>query len=217
MMDHALLDIVHDDVRGYLCSLGTETDPLVFRLAAYAKERSFPRLEDDAAPVLELLARMIGARRVLELGSGFGYSTYFLARAVGEHGQVHGSELDAELVAAHARLYDGHPYRRRITLHHRDGEALLRELPGELDLVFIDLFKTAYPRLLSAAVERVRVGGLIVADNVLWGGRTARPAPQGDRSTAALQEYNRMARADGRLRTAILPVGDGLSVSLRVR
>lgn len=216
MMDHALLDIVHGDVRQYLQSLATENDPLVVRLAAFAKQRGFPRLEDDAASVLELLARMIGARRVFELGSGFGYSAYFLARTVGEGGEVHGSELDPELVAAHAELFAAHPYRRRITLRQGDGEEILRGLAGDFDLVFIDAYKTAYPRLLATAVERVRVGGLVVADNVLWGGRVARPQ-EDDPITAALQEFNRMTRQDARLRTAILPVGDGLSVSLRVR
>lgn len=78
---------------------------------------------------------------------------------MGEGGEVHGSELDAELVANHARLFADHPYRRRITLWHGNGEAILRGLPGNFDLVFIDLYKTAHPRVLATAVERVRVGG----------------------------------------------------------
>lgn len=216
MTDSPLLDIVHPDVSRYIASLSTETDPHVIRMAMYAKEHGVPRLDLEAGHWIELLTRMVGGRRVFEFGSAFGFSTYFLARAVGPQGEVHGSEVKHELLAHHAELFAAHPYRDRITIHEGDGLEILASLPGSFDVVFIDMDKVGYPAALRAAVERVRVGGLVLADNVLWSGRTALDPDPSDESTNALREFNRMVHADPRLRTAILPASDGLSVSIRL-
>ena len=216
-MTHApLVDIVHPDVARYVSSLSMELDPHVIRMATYAKEHDINWLGFEAAHWIELLTRMIGGRRVFEFGSAAGFSTYFLARAVGSEGEVHGSEIVPDLIAAQAELFATHPYRERITVHRGDGLEVLARLDGTFDLVFLDMDKPAYPAALRAAVERVRVGGLIVADNVLWSGRTALAPDPTDANTTALREFNRMAHADERLRTGIIPAGDGLSVSLRV-
>lgn len=217
MTSQPAFEILHPGVEAYIASLATETDPLVIRMACYAREHGFPWLGHDAAVWLELLASMVQARRVFEFGSGFGYSAYFLARAVGEEGEVHGSEPAAALHAAHAQLFGAHPYRSRIHLHEGDGATTLAALDGTFDLIFIDLDKPLYPAALDAAIPRVRVGGLVVADNVLWGGRVTKPAGDDDPSTAALCRFNERTHADARLKTCILPVGDGLSVSWRVR
>jgi len=211
-----LLDIVHPDVQRYIASLTTETDPHVIRMAMHAKELGVPRVDLSAAHWIELLTRMVGGRRVFEIGSAFGFSTYFLARAVGPDGEVHGSEVKDELLAQHQLLFAGHPYRERITIHKGDGLEILARLEGTFDVIFIDTDKPGYPSALRAAVERVRVGGLIVADNVLWSGRVAEGPDPSDANTTALREFNRIAHADERLRTSILPASDGLSVSLRV-
>ncbi|MEX1369460.1 MAG: O-methyltransferase [Nannocystaceae bacterium] len=216
MTDSPLLDIIHPDVRQYILSLGMETDPHIIKLATYAKEHAVPRIDIDAGNVLELLTRMIGARRVYEFGSAFGFSTYFLARAVGPQGEVHGSEPNEELITMHQELFGSHPYRERMTIHQGDGLEILAGLEGSFDVIFIDMDKPGYPDALRASVERVRPGGLVIADNVLWSGRTAVAPEPSDANTEALREFNRMAHADARLRTAILPVSDGLSVSFRV-
>lgn len=217
MTDSPLLDIVHPDVSRYIASLSTETDPHVIRMAMIAKKLGVPRLDLDAGHWIEQLTRIVGGRRVFEFGSAFGFSTYFLARAVGPEGEVHGSEVQDELLAQHELLFADHPYRNRITIHRGDGVEVLAQLSGSFDVIFIDMDKPGYPLALRAAVERVRVGGLILADNVLWSGRTAlAPDDPNDVNTSALREFNRMAHADERLRTAILPASDGLSVSLRL-
>jgi caffeoyl-CoA O-methyltransferase len=211
-----LLDIVHPQVSRYIDALGSEHDPLVIRMAKFAREQQFPWLGLDAAKWLELLTRMVNGKRAFEFGSGFGYSAYFLARAAGEGGEVHGSDVDARMLLAHEKLFAGHPYKSRITLHQGDGVEILASLPGTFDVVFIDLDKPYYPAALEAAIPRVRPGGLILADNVLWSGRTTAPARPGDANVAALRRFNELAHDDSRLRTAIMPAGDGLSVSLRV-
>ena len=165
---------------------------------------------------MELLCRSIGARRVFEFGSGFGYSAYFFARAVGPEGEVIGSEKDAHELDDHRRIYGNHPLASRVDIRQGGAFEVLDATEGLFDAVFIDIDKEAYPRALERAIERVRPGGWIFADNVLWGGKVARePAPD-DISTDAIQRFNRLLRSDARLQTDILPVGDGLSVSLRL-
>lgn len=216
MTDSPLLDIVHTDVRRYIASLSSETDPHVIRMAMHAKELGVPRVDLSAGHWIELLTQMVGARRVFEFGSAFGFSTYFLARAVGPGGEVHGSEIKDELLAQHEQLFAGHPYRDRMTIHKGGGLEILAGLEGSFDVIFIDMDKPGYPAALRAAVERVRVGGLILADNVLWSGRVAVNPDPDDANVIALREFNRIAHSDERLRTSILPASDGLSVSLRV-
>jgi caffeoyl-CoA O-methyltransferase len=206
--------IVDPQVQAYLGTLHGEADPLLDALERHAKEQRFPLLGRESGHWIELLSRMIGARRVFEFGSGWGYSAHWFARAVGPEGAVHGAEKDAHELEAHAKLFAGHPHRKIIHIEHGDAAAIFASLPGDFDVVFIDMNKEGYLDALELAVPRVRVGGLILADNVLWGGRTARPAT--DAATEALQAYNRATARDSRLQTCILPSCDGLSVSLRV-
>jgi caffeoyl-CoA O-methyltransferase len=213
----APLHILHPDVRGYIAALAsTGDDPLIARLADHAMATNFPLIGRSSGGWLELLTRIIGGKRVFEFGSGFGYSAYFFARGVGVGGEVIGSEKDAHELDAHRRLFDGHPLADRIRIELGGAFEVFDAQPGIFDLVLIDIDKANYPRALEAAIPRVRPGGLILADNVLWGGKTARPAAADDASTTALQQFNRMLVADRRIRTEILPCGDGLSVSLRL-
>jgi predicted O-methyltransferase YrrM len=165
---------------------------------------------------LELLTRLIGGRRVFEFGSGWGYSAYWFARAVGAGGEVLGSEKDDHELEAFDRLWGDHPHRDRVHIGYGDAFEIFERTEGTFDVVFLDIFKPAYPAAIEVAVPRIRPGGLLLADNVLWGGKTSRPADKDDASTRALQAYNRRAHEHPRLQTVILPACDGLSVS-RVR
>ena len=214
--DDAFHGLVHPDVRAYLDGLGGADDPLVLALEAYALERGFPLVGRSSGRWLELLARSVGAKRVFEFGSGFGFSAFYFARAVGEGGAVYGMDRDAHELEAHARLYAGHPFASRVHLVQGDALEVWRDTPGDFDVVFLDLDKASYGAALDAALPRLRPGGLLLADNVLWGGRVTRPSAEDDHSTRALQAFNQRIFSDPRLQTAILPVGDGLAVALRL-
>lgn len=209
----AVTGILHPDVKNYVEELAPERSDLLKRLEAYARERGFPLVGYHSGRTMGLLAQLAGARRVFEFGSGFGYSAYFFAKAVGEGGEVHGAEKDAWELEAHERLYGSDPLKQRVHLHHGGAFEVFERLQGSFDVVFLDLDKVDYPRAMEAALERLNPGGLILADNVLWGGKTARPATLEDEGTAALQSYNRRSHEHPRLTTVILPVGDGLAVS----
>jgi caffeoyl-CoA O-methyltransferase len=211
----AFTGIVHPEVRAYMAGLDPAPDTLLESLEAYAQHRGFPLIGRESGRWLELLTRMVGARRVFEFGSGFGYSAAFFARAVGPEGDVHACERDRWEQEAFEAHFSDPVLKARITYHLGDAFQVFEALSGSFGAVLIDCNKVDYLRALEATVPRLEPGGLLLADNVLWGGKTARPAPDDDASTLALQAFNQAVYADPRLRAAVMPVGDGLAVGIK--
>jgi predicted O-methyltransferase YrrM len=149
------------------------------------------------------------------MGSGFGYSTYWFAHAVGDGGRVVHTDNDPQKSA------DARQYLSRAGLgarvHFEIGDALtvIRQYPGPFDVVFIDVDKEAYPEALELARSRVRDGGYIITDNVLWSGKVAQPQSQQDPATRAVVRYDREAFAAPDLFTTIVPIRDGVALSLK--
>ena len=206
--------IVTPQIGEYIDSLSESPTRPEAALRDHALANDFPLIGQTSGRWLELLARSIQARRVFEFGSGFGFSALYFARAVGETGEVLGSEFTPEVHAHFARIYGDDPIAQRIDIRIGDAIDIFNATEGDFDVVLIDIDKEGYVDALEAAIPRVRKGGLILADNVLWGGRTASEAEEGDNATAALRAFNSTLYADSRLQTSILPTGDGLSVSL---
>ena len=210
----ARMPILTPAIGAYIDGLAGSPDPLADRLAQHAHSRGFPLIGHTSGRWLELLTRSIGGKRVFEFGSGFGFSAFYFARAVGPDGSVVGSECDAHELDDFDTVYGDHPLRKRIDIRLGSAFDVFDGTTGSFDAVLIDIDKHDYPRALEAALSRVRPGGLIMADNVLWGGKTARKAEPDDEATAALQAFNQQLFSDKRIQTSILPAGDGLSVSL---
>jgi len=205
--------ILHPEVSHYLDGLTRAPDHLVERMEAKAKALGFPLVGRRAGRWLELLARMVGARDVLELGSGWGYSAYWLARGVGPEGRVMGTESDPKRIAEHRALFSDHPLAGRIRLQQGDALTVLRSSDGPFDMIFVDIEKEGYPHALELAVPRIRRGGLLVADNVLWGGKVTEESAPDDIATRGVRRFNAMLHDDPRLEAAILPADDGLAVA----
>ena len=210
----ARLPILTPEIGDYINQLTGPTSDLAARLAQHARRRGFPLIGETSGRWLELLTRSIGGKRVFEFGSGFGFSAYYFARAVGPDGEVIGSECDAHEFDDFDKLFKNDPIRERIQIHHGSAIDVFHSTSGTFDAVLIDIDKEDYISALDAAIDRVRPGGLILADNVLWGGRTAQPSVDDDAATDTLKAFNNRIFNDARLLTGILPCGDGLSVSL---
>ena len=206
--------ILTPEIGAYIDGLSETPSPLEAALKAHALANNFPLIGQTSGRWIELLARSIKAQRVFEFGSGFGFSAFYFARAVGEDGEVIGSEYDPDVHAHFSDIYGDDPLAKRIDIRVGDAIEIFGATQGQFDVVLLDIDKEGYVDALQAALPRVRPGGLILADNVLWGGRTATEAEAGDTATAALREFNAMLYADSRVQTGILPTGDGLSVSL---
>jgi len=160
------------------------------------------------------LARSIGARRVMELGSGFGYSAYWFARAVGPGGEVHCTDGDAANAEAGASFLARAGLGDRVTYHVGDAVEQLSLLDGPFDVVFCDIDKTGYPDAWRAASERIRVGGLYLCDNTLgYGGGTV--FDDGD-GPEAIREHNHLIAQDERFVSTIVPTREGVLAAVRV-
>ena len=212
------MDIVNPEVERYLRELFEEGHPVAAEMEARAEEHGFPIVGRLVGTTLEVLARSIGARRVFEMGSGYGYSAYWFSRAVGDGGEVRMTEGDPENQRLALDFLDRAGFGDRVRSHVGDAVELIDETPGEFDVVFCDIDKHGYPEAWSKARERIRVGGLYLCDNVLWSGRVAQEDPDDARPawTAAIREHNAAVAADERYRSTVVPTRDGVMVALRV-
>lgn len=201
----------------YLDELLPRRDAVVREMERYAAENDVPIVGPACARVLYQLARISGARRVFEMGSAIGYSTLWLARAVGERGTVYYTDGDSANVRRAQAYLKRAGVLDRVRLLNGDALQLLRSTEGEFDLIFNDVNKDQYPEVFRLAVPRLRIGGLFITDNVLWHGRAGRPAKPGDIRTEAVQKFNRMIYGSPRLFTTIIPLRDGLAVCERIR
>jgi caffeoyl-CoA O-methyltransferase len=214
-----VMDIVDPRVEAYMEErLRRFDEPVLLEMEAHAEERGFPIVGRNVGVTLEVLARSVEAKRIMELGSGFGYSAYWHARAVGPDGEVHltdGAPENATKAVDHlkrAGLAD------RVEFHVGDAVTEMARLEGDFDVVFCDIDKDGYPAAWRAASERVRRGGLYVCDNVLWYGRVAVEDPEDARPryTEAVLEHNRLIADDERFVSTIVPTRDGVMVAIRI-
>jgi len=193
-------------------------EPVLIEMEAEGKARGFPIIGRLVGVTVELLARSVGAKRVFELGSGFGYSAYWFARAVGPSGEVHGTDGDPVNEPKALDYLSRAGLAEPIRWHVGDAVTHLGAAPGEFDVVYNDIDKDGYPAAWLAARERIRVGGLYVCDNVLWSGRVAVQDRDDPRPvyTQAILEHNRLIAEDDRFISSIVPTRDGVFVALRV-
>ena len=207
--------ILEPQVENYIHSLLPARDAVLRKMERYAAKHKVPIVGPACARVLHQLALMVRAKRVFEMGSAIGYSTLWLARAVGPRGKVFYTDSDpANAERARAYLSEAGMLGR---VQFRLGDALesLKATPGQFDLIFNDVSKTQYPAAFKLALPRVRAGGLLITDNVLWSGKVARPAAAEDAETRAILKFNRMIYKSPNLMTTMVPLRDGLAVCLK--
>jgi len=209
------MDLVHPDIDRYLTSLAAHGDPVLGEMERIGAERDFPIVGPQVGRLLEVAARACGARRVLELGSGFGYSAYWFLRAVGPEGTVFLTEGSAERAnEAEAFLTRG-GFAGRFRIEVGDGLAIAAALTGPFDVVFCDIDKHDYPKAILVARRLLRVGGLFITDNMLWDGKVLAPAPD-DRTTNGVLELTRALYAAEDFVTTLVPLRDGLTIAVKV-
>ncbi len=208
--------IVDARISEYLRRLYDDGDPVRTEMEALARERHFPIVGPLVGRHLILLTLAIRARRVFELGSGYGYSALHFARAVGEGGAVHCTELDE----GNVRLAEGFLTRAgvwgRVTYHREEATAALRRVGGTWDIVYNDIDKDGYPETVDLAHTHLRPGGLFITDNVLWSGRVLPGEDDGSADTRGVVDFTRRLLAHPGFLTAIDPTRDGVAVALRL-
>ena len=208
--------LIADDVSDYLQSLVPSRHPELQAMEVYAREHGFPIIGPVVGHLCYQLARLIGARRVFEMGSGFGYSTAFFARAVAENGGgvVHHVVWD-EALSTQARTHlSALGFSGAVEYHVGEAIEVLRSQDGPFDLVFNDIDKHAYPASLPAIEAKVRSGGLLIVDNMLWGGRIF-DASDSSPDTTGVRALTRLLTTSPHWTTSVIPIRDGVAVALR--
>lgn len=201
----------------YLLSLLPPRDGVLARMELEARRRGIPIVGPAVGRLLAQYARLVGARRVFELGSAIGYSTLWLALAVGPEGHVFYTDGSAANADEARRSFEEAGVAERVTVLTGDALACLEATEGEFDLIFNDVDKEGYPDVVRRAVPRLRPGGLLISDNVLWSGRLRLPPVEDDAETAAIREANRLLYGSPDLETTIVPLRDGIAVARKLR
>jgi predicted O-methyltransferase YrrM len=180
------------------------------RMEQRAKVNGFPIIGPLVGTWLSQLARLTGAKRIMELGSGFGYSALWFADVLGADAEIICTDGDPANRAYAERAFDEVAVRPRIEFHTGDALEIFAGIAGDFDLIFCDIDKHGYPDAYRASMPRLRSGGVLVFDNALWSGRML----EGDesRDTRGVAELNRLAFSDTSCHASHVPIRDGLLV-----
>ena len=208
------MDIVDREIEGYLERVGGSQDPIFSEMEDQARKTEFPIVGPLVGRLLLQLAQLIGARRVLELGSGFGYSACWFQQALGSEGELLLTDWSKENLDLAEENVQRSGFAGTVRVFPGDALETLRGLGGEFDVIFNDTKKAQYPEVLRQCAPRLGRGGLLISDNVLWHGRVLDSKPDPD--TQAVLEYNRLIFSSPEFFSVIIPLRDGVSVSRKL-
>jgi len=209
--------ITEPSAEKYIYALLPSRDRVLSEMERYARVHGVPIIGPACGRLLYQLARLVRAQRVFEMGSAIGYSTIWLARAVGARGTVFYTDGDPSNAERAKRYFARAGVLGRVCILIGDALQLLGSTDGKFDLIFNDVSKVQYPKVFRLAVSRVRIGGLLITDNVLWSGRVAQRSSPRDAETRAIQKFNRLIYRSPKLFTTIIPLRDGFAVCERVQ
>jgi len=209
-------DFISAQVSEYLESLAPERPPELQEMEAYARKHRFPIIGPAVGHLCYQLTRMIAARRVFELGSGYGYSTAFFARAVRENGGgvVHHVVWDEELSKQARGHLTALGYADIVQYQVSEAVDALARTDDQFDVIFNDIDKEAYPQSLAIIEAKLRPGGLLIVDNTLWSGRIFDPEDT-SASTEGVREFTRLIGRSPKWIASVIPIRDGVTVAYR--
>lgn len=202
-----------DGLHDYLLDLlGKERDTVLLEMEKFAHKHDFPIVGPLVGQLLSQYTQLIDANRILELGSGYGYSAIYFAKAASKEAEIICTDTSEE----NKNL--AFSYFKRLAISNVKfivGDALevINQLKGEFDIIFNDVDKQEYPQTFKLAVPRLRKGGLLITDNALWYGQILESKPR--ESTKGVKNYNTLAFSDPRVFSTIIPIGDGICVSVK--
>ena len=203
-----------DALEDYLSSRYWTEDELLLEVKADIAERG-PQIQvsAEAGRLLSLLVRAAGAKRVLEVGTLFGYSGIWMARELPADGRLDTIEIEKLHADAAEHWFERAGLADRVTVHRGAGLDVLATLPGPYDVAFIDADKATYPEYVRQSLEKLRPGGMVIADNAIRRGRIAQPG--GDADLDGTRGMHDLLAADSSLVATTVPVGDGLAIAVK--
>lgn len=208
--------IIQREQAEYLDRLLPHRDPVLEEMETYAAEHHVPIADREVALFLEITARITGATRALEIGMAIGYSVVHLARGMGERSLVVTIEPKEEMISAASRYLERADLMDRVRIERGKALDVMPRLDETFDLLFIDALKEEYKQYLELGLPRLRAGGVVIVDNLLWGGRVANRTPDEESATTALRDFNNYFVSHPQLLAEVLPVGDGLGYGVKI-
>ena len=164
---------------------------------------------------LSIITKLIKPKKILEIGTYTGYSAICMAEGLIENGIIHTIDINEELVSIQNKYFAKSKCNNSIIQHVGDARNIIKSINEKFDLVFLDADKENYIEYYELVIEKVRKGGLIIADNVLWTGKVVEPEKDDDELTQYLIDFNKMINEDDRVENIILPLRDGLNIILK--
>ena len=210
--------IIRPEQAEYLDRLLPASTGLLEEMEQYAEAHRVPIADREVARFLEITTRAIAARRVLEIGMAIGYSVVHIARALLPDGTILTIDPNEEMIARAEDFLERAGLRERVRIERGYALEVLPRLSESFDLVFIDAVKEEYAQYLDLALPLLRAGGVVIVDNLLWGGQVAGEirAPEQTASTQALRAFNQLFVRHPQLLAEVLPLGDGLGYGIKI-
>ena len=206
--------IVYEEIDNYIDGLANRGDAALMAIEKQGLDEGWPIVGAAEGSLLHILARSVRAKRILELGTAIGYSGTWLARALADGGELVTVEHNPKTAALAQKNFERTGVSSKVRIVVGTADQALREVKGLFDFIFNDIDKVGYPAILEPCIERVRLGGLLVTDNVLWHGDVARK----DRSpeVTAIRTYNERLSKDPRMIASVVPLRDGISIASKI-
>lgn len=210
------MEFISQELDNYIVNHSEDEPPLLQQLSRETHLKILqPRMLSGhyQGRLLSLISKMLNPKAILEIGTYTGYSALCLAEGLQNNGVLHTIDINEELYDFQRKYFDASPYGQQIIQHIGNATDIIKTLDHQFDLVFIDADKEDYPAYFELVINKLKKGGVILSDNVLWSGKVIEPLVEGDEATTALLQYNQMLKNDPRIETVILPVRDGLTIS----
>ena len=162
--------------------------------------------------ILSLISKIISPKKILEIGTYTGYSAICLCEGMDKDGILHTIDNNKELVEIQNKYFKRANLKDKIIQHSGDAKNIIPSIDEEFDIVFIDADKESYPEYYDLIINKVRSGGIIIADNILWSGKILEKVEKDDQATKSIIEFNNKIIEDDRVKNIILPIRDGLNI-----
>ncbi len=208
------MDFPFASVDRYLTRVLPQRSATLAKMETLAERLDFPIIGPQVGRLLFQYARLTGARRIFELGSGFGYSAFWFSLALGRAAEIHLTDFDEENLEKARSFFGSGKLKSRLYYHAGDALRSLARTPGSFDIILNDINKENYPRVARTVPKRLRKGGLLISDNMFKSGKIFGHAR--DKATLGVRQYTKIVYGSSKLWTTIIPLRDGVAVSLKL-
>lgn len=214
-MKNKLNSIVNPDMESYIAGLYNIDDEIVAEMETRAEDTGMPVVGSSVGRFLMLIALMSKSKKVFEMGSGFGYSAYWFAKGTGSRGSIICTDFSEENKNLALGYLERSSAEARIEFITGNSIEIIKSMTQSFDIIFNDVDKEYYPEVIEPAYSKLNPGGILITDNALWYGRVTED--DGLPSTSGVKRYNELLSEDRRFVTTIIPIRDGVSISIKIQ